>query len=119
MQPLIIEAHHETPFVRLIGEDGIFLFTGKSYPENVNSFYGPIISYLELYAHHPKEKTVLEFNWLYFNTSTSKMIVKIIMLLKSKSLTVNWYCKPDDDLMLEKGEELKELLDIEFNILHS
>ena len=122
MDPLIIDAIKETPSVILRGSEGIFSFKGKSYPENVHEFYDPIISYLEEYIQNPQEKTILEFNWLYFNTATFKMIVKIILLLKKvtekdKTFTVNWYCSQDDELMPAKGEELKELLNVEFNIL--
>ena len=123
MEPLIIAQTNETPAVTLNGNEGTFKFVGKSYPENVNEFYGNILNYLELYLKNPKDKTILEFNWVYFNTASAKIIVKIIVLLKvlkmqGKTFEIKWFCKPSDDLMQEKGEELKELLDVEFTIIH-
>lgn len=123
MEPLIIEQTNETPNVTLNALEGKFSFSGKSYPENVNIFYNDIINYIKTYADSPKDKTTLEFSWLYYNTATSKIIVKIILELKTvlnkdKQFEIKWFCKSDDDLMIEKGEELKELLDVNFYIVH-
>ncbi len=123
MESLIITATNETPSVTLNGAEGRFTFSGKSYPENVHDFYSGIINYLQKYTLDPKEKTTLEFSWLYFNTASAKMVVKIIMELKSvktkgKLFEIKWFCKPSDDLMQEKGEELKDLLDVDFSIIH-
>lgn len=121
MQTLVIPQTNETPQIVLDGSKGTFSFAGKSFPENVNDFYNETINYLEAYVLQPKDKTTLEFSWLYFNTATSKMIVKIIMLLKTvnksgKSLDIKWYCSPDDDLIIEKGNEFAELLGADFSI---
>lgn len=123
MESLLIAQTNETPAVTLNAAEGKFAFVGKSYPENVNEFYTVVLEYLRSYAMDPKEKTLLEFNWLYYNTATAKIIVKIIMELKKvrtkgKSFEIKWFCKPNDELILEKGEELKGLLDIDFSIIH-
>lgn len=120
MDPLIIEAAAETPSINFNGQSGIFNFSGKSYPENVNDFYKPILDYIELYKATPKENTIVEFNWLYYNTATSKMIIKILVLFKSinTNLSFKWLCKSDNELMIEKGEEIKEVLEINLDIVH-
>ncbi|MDO8998146.1 MAG: DUF1987 domain-containing protein [Bacteroidota bacterium] len=121
METIIIKQTNETPEIVLDAQNGNFSFSGKSFPENVNDFYGETLKYIESYIEQPKEKTNLEFNWVYFNTATSKIIVKTIMLLKSvtlkdKAFEINWKCSKDDELMLEKGEEFKELLGADFSI---
>lgn len=121
MQTLVISQTNETPEIVLDGSNGTFSFTGKSFPENVNDFYNETLKYLEAYVQQPKDHSSLEFSWLYFNTATSKMIVKIIMLLKTvkasgKSVAIKWYCSPDDDLIIEKGNEFAELLGTDFSI---
>ena len=123
MESLIINATAECPSVNLNGDSGIFNISGKSYPENVNDFYKPIFDYFEQYKKAPKSKTVIEFNWVYYNTATSKIIVKIIQVLKElksqgNEVEIKWYCKKDYELMIEKGEEMKEVLDIDFNIVY-
>ncbi len=121
MQTLVIPQTNETPEIVLDGSKGTFSFAGKSFPENVNDFYNETIKYIEAYVQQPKDKTTLEFNWVYFNTATSKIIVKIIMLLKTvnksgKSLEIKWLCSPDDDLIIEKGNEFSELLGADFSV---
>lgn len=119
MEPLIIQESSEGPAINLNGDTGVFSFTGKSYPENVNDFYKPVFEYFEQYKKAPKDKTTLEFNWLYFNTATSKVIIKLIMSLKEqKQFEVVWKCKKTDELMIEKGEEMKEVLGVNFQIVY-
>lgn len=119
MEILCIELTRETPQVLFNGDRGRFVITGKSYPENVNNFFQPIFEYIELYKQNPKERTVIDFNWLYYNTATSKMIMKMIMFLKdvSKEFEINWYYKEGFDLIAEKGEEIKEVLGVNLNII--
>ena len=118
MENLIIEKTNETPQVIFNGDKGFFSIAGKSYPENVTDFYQPLLDYIESYKLNPQEKTTLEFRWLYYNTSTSKMIVKIIMLLKdaNKDFEIKWICKKDFDVIIEKGKELKEVLEVNLSI---
>lgn len=121
MQTIVIPSTNETPEIVLDGPSGKFSFAGKSFPENVNEVYDETIKYIEAYVKQPKDRTTLEFSWLYFNTATSKMIVKIIILLKTvnktgKSLEIKWNCSPDDDLIIEKGNEFAELLGTDFSI---
>ncbi len=118
MEKLNIEAGKETPKIHFDGETGYFSITGKSYPENVYDFYEPVFEYIELYQQNISPKTILEFNWLYYNTATSKVIMKIIMRLKeiSPDFQINWYYKKDFDLIMEKGEEIKDILDVKMII---
>ncbi|MBK9283800.1 MAG: DUF1987 domain-containing protein [Sphingobacteriaceae bacterium] len=122
MEILTIEATNETPAVHLNASEGQFNFTGKSYPENVNEFYGSTLNYIQDYIKNPAEKTTLEFAWSYYNTATSKIMIKIIKELKTvvdagKEFQINWHCKSSDELMIEKGEELKDLLDVNFSVI--
>jgi hypothetical protein len=114
MKKLNIEPGKETPHIHFDGENGYFSITGKSYPENVYDFYEPVFEYIEQYKQNISPKTTLEFNWLYYNTATSKVIMKIIMRLKeiSSDFQINWYYKKDFDLIMEKGEEIKNILDV-------
>jgi len=118
MKKLIIEAGKETPQIYMDGDNGHFSISGKSYPENVYDFYEPVFEYIEQYQQHSSPKTTLEFNWLYYNTATSKVIMKIIMRLKeiSPDFQINWYYKKDFDLIMEKGEEIKDILDVKMII---
>lgn len=121
MEPLVIAPGAETPAIDFNASSGVFKFSGKSYPENVNDFYRSILEYIEEYKKAPASNTILEFDWLYYNTATSKMIIKILVLFKSIStdLVVKWHCKTDNELMIEKGEEIKEVLEINMEIIRN
>ncbi len=118
MEDLILTASSETPAINFQGNTGTFSFEGKSFPENVNEFYKPIQEYLLKYAQEPNSTTAVSFRWLYYNTATFKMIVNILLIFKEMktSLSVNWICAKDNELMIEKGEELKEVIDLNMEI---
>ncbi len=121
MEPLIIEATAECPSINIDGDSGVFLISGKSYPENVNDFYKPLFDYMEIYKKTPKPKTILEFRWIYYNTATSKIIIRLISSLKHLTATgteveIKWRCRKDDELMIEKGEEIKNVVGMNFTI---
>lgn len=120
MEPLIINATTETPLITLDGSAGMFSIVGKSYPENVVEFYQPVFNYIDEYKLNTKPKTVLQFNLIYYNTATSKIIVKLIMKLKelATDFEIKWLCRKDDDLMIEKGEEIQELLNVNLQIVY-
>ncbi len=119
MESLVINSTVQTPQIILNGETGVFSITGKSYPENVNDFYLPVFEYIEIYKSKPAGKTILDFEWLYYNTATAKIIIKIILALKnvSKDFEVRWYCKKDFDIIMEKGLEIKEVLNVNLKII--
>ena len=119
MDPLIIDETDQTPRIVLNGEDGIFRFYGKSYPENVNLTYKPVFDYFENYKLNPQLKTIVNFKWLYYNTATSKIIIKILMECKkfNSEIEVNWECQEEFDLMIEKGNEFAEVLGMKFNVI--
>ena len=120
METIFIEATSTTPEVNIDAYSGIFSFSGKSYPENVNDFYTPIFELIDRYKKKPAKSTILELNWLYYNTATSKIIIKLIQHLKDLSpvFKVKWYCKDNFELMIEKGEEIKEVLEIDLEIIY-
>ncbi len=119
MDVIKINATNKTPEVHFDGNKGYFSISGKSYPENVKAFYDQLIDYLKKYKENPVENTVLEFNWLYYNTSTSKMIIELLLLSEdiSGNVELRWVAEKDLDLMAQKGKELNEVLDLDMKII--
>jgi len=118
MDILHIKATKQTPEVFLDGKNGIFKISGKSYPENVNIFYKPIFEYINDFKETPSSSIKLEFNWLYYNTATNKMVMRIIMLLKEidENLKIFWFYNEGFEMIMEKGQEIKDILGIQMNI---
>jgi hypothetical protein len=101
----------------------IFQISGRSLPEDVTSFYKPVIEWIDLFSESPSQSLNLEVKLEYFNTASSKIILDILMMLEeihqigSSQIKVSWlYDKRDDD-MLEAGEEYKDLVEIPFELI--
>jgi hypothetical protein len=122
MNPLVIEASEETPEVILDKRTNTFVFKGKSLPENPISFYGPVLQWLDSYSSDPNPETQVNFMMVYFNTSSSKIILDIMKKLEvikkgGHNVVINWIFKEDDEEMLEAGEIYSERINIPFNII--
>lgn len=107
------------PIVEFNFGEGKFKIEGRSIVEDVESFYGPMHDDLIKYAEQPKEVTYFDFNLEYYNTSSSKWILKLLYILDGISKAGNevqvcWKYESDDDDMKEAGDDYKGL--VSFNI---
>lgn len=119
MEKFIIEATDETPKIVLSPSENVFHFSGKSLPEDVASFYSPVISWLDKYIENRNPETIVEFRMDYFNTASSKILLDILFKLEEISnqgdkLLIKWYAKENDPDMKEAGEEYAEIVEVPF-----
>ncbi|HCY00092.1 MAG TPA: nuclear pore complex subunit [Bacteroidales bacterium] len=125
MKKIVIEPTTETPKVILDKENNIFEFSGNSLPEDVVSFFTPIIKWFDEYAEKPNEETKIIFNFEYYNTSSSKMILKLLETCRDihrngYDIEVHWHFMEDDEDMIEAGEDYSENIKVPFKfIAHS
>jgi len=124
MESIILEPTTETPKVVLDKEKSIFEFAGNSLPEDVTSFYNPIMEWIDDYMANPNQKRELDLSFDYYNTSSSKMILKILEKFreihrKGYTVVVNWHYMEDDEDMVEAGEDYAEHLKLPFNFIAS
>jgi uncharacterized protein YkuJ len=122
MEALDIKATNDTPRVIFDPDNGIFEISGRSLPEDVVSFYQPILDWMDEYKLHPLKKTEFIFKYIYFNTATSKLVQDILVRLESLHETGNevnimWYYEQDDEDMYEIGLEFKENINLPFEII--
>ncbi|HRD38311.1 MAG TPA: DUF1987 domain-containing protein, partial [Bacteroidia bacterium] len=82
-----IKATEDTPGITLHKASGLISISGKSLPEDSATFYQPVIEWLSVYIQNAASNTSAEFKLEYFNTPSSKQILKIISLLKELSKT--------------------------------
>jgi hypothetical protein len=120
MESLIIEQKDDSPQITFSEVDGKMEISGKSLPEDVSSFYRPILEWLNKYATRPKPVTEFSFKLTYFNTASSKLILDILMILEKihddgKEVIVNWNYPVYDEDMQEAGKEYSEMVDLHFN----
>jgi hypothetical protein len=119
---LHIEKTEDTPEVHFDPGKGFFSVVGRSLPENAYNFFKPLIDFTKQYVSaHTNKSTDLTFKLDYFNSSSGRFIFEMLTIFeesykKKQLVKVKWLVDKDDELMIEKGEELKSLLDIPFEI---
>jgi len=119
METIKIQGTEDTPKIILDAENDIMEISGRSLPEDVSSFYEPVLNWLNEYAENPKKKTVFNFKLTYFNTASSKLLLDILMKLeemheKGEDVLIRWHFPEDDEDMAEAGEEYADIVDVPF-----
>ncbi len=122
MDALRIPSTDDTPEVVLDAGAGEFEFSGKSLPEDVASFYDPIIEWIDTYGKSANDSSVFKFKLTYFNTASSKMILDILMKLEELSedgvnIKVEWHYEEEDEDMEEAGEEYSDIVEVPFEMV--
>ncbi len=122
LEPLIIEPTDLTPEVNFIPEKGIFEIKGRSLPEDVFILYDPMLNWIRQYITEPLPQTNMVFYLEYFNSSTARLIIKLLLELedipkKGYEVNIKWYYSKGDTLMQERGEEIKSVVLLPFEII--
>ncbi|OFX18508.1 MAG: hypothetical protein A2033_00855 [Bacteroidetes bacterium GWA2_31_9] len=118
---LFIEETEETPLIKLDSESGLMEISGRSLPENASSFFEPVHKWLSDYLSNPAINTTMHLKLEYFNSSSAKQIMQIILLfeqlhLKSNNVKILWFYSQTDELIESRGRELKNLVNIPFEL---
>jgi len=100
-------------------EKGLFEIMGASSPEDADNLYIPIINWLEEYEKAPKKKTVFNFGLKYFNTSSSKLILEILLILKrfydnGNDVLIRWHTEEMDEDIKETGIDYADIIKVPF-----
>ena len=122
MEALKIVGTEDSPNVTLDLDANIMELEGRSLPEDVNTFYEPVLSWLEEYSKSPLENTVFNFKLTYFNTASSKVILDILtqfeeMIEEGHQVLVRWHFPDEDEDMQEAGEEYADMVDVPFEMV--
>lgn len=122
MDTLVLKGTEDTPSITLDHVNCIYEFSGRSLPEDVTVFYKPVMDWFQEYASTPSGNLCISFKLEYFNTASSKIILDILMKLEKlkesgSDISVKWFYDPNDEDMLEAGEEYKDLVELDFEIL--
>lgn len=123
MENLKIEATKYTPEISMNKDTGIISIAGKSYPENTFEFYEPVMKWVsEYFDGNAKDKTIVNLEIIYFNSSSSKLFFDFFDLLEESSgsnkIEINWLYDDENESALEAGEDFKEDFEnLEFNLI--
>ncbi|MFL0195467.1 DUF1987 domain-containing protein [Clostridium sp. WILCCON 0269] len=124
MNNLIIEKTASTPHINFNYEMRKLIVSGESFPENAAKFYEPVMNWIKEYLEKiGREATQVEFEIIYFNSSTSKIYMTLFTLLdqavsSGKNIVINWRAAQENETAIECGEEFMEDVEfVKFNIL--
>lgn len=122
MKPLIVPATVKTPEIHFDPASGVFDIVGMSYPEYGKEFYKPVVEWVGEYVKTPNPQTVINIKFKYFNTSSAKSILSILQKFNEvrssgNTFIVNWHYEPNDEQMIQDGENYSTLLKLPFNMV--
>ncbi|MCB0588275.1 MAG: DUF1987 domain-containing protein [Phaeodactylibacter sp.] len=125
MQNLEIKGSHgdyDVPTVFFNAETGVCELKGESYLEKTAEFYDRLLAWLDEYIETVSNPITFNFRLTYFNTSSSKRILYILLKLKEYEdnggeVTTNWYYDEDDTDMEEEIEDFRIISNLEINAL--
>ncbi len=109
IRDLKIDKTELTPHVELLQNGCDIILKGECLPEDTRTFFKPILEWVEGIEPYAPDKITLHLSLPYFNSSSSKQLLKLFYLLEnykesntSVDTIVNWYYPEGDDLILEK-----------------
>ena len=122
MKTFTMSAKEYTPYLLMDANKGIVEISGRSFPEDVNRFYKPILRWIDEYITSPNASTQLNLKFTYFNTASSKKILELIKKMASinktkNTLVINWYYEEGEDDILNAGKDLSAVLEIPFQFI--
>jgi hypothetical protein len=126
MDSLIIEATEDSPKIMFDIATSSFVISGESRPENAGKFYSPIIDWIikfeETLDKQQASTLTFVFKLDYFNSTSAKYIMDILLLLKKFALqgykiNIEWHYDKRDDDMLDAGNEFSDMVDLKFDFI--
>jgi len=124
-----IEATPVSPAISLDPDQGKFLISGDSRPEDARGFYQPVLDWLDEYHAlrywksntniSDVDATVFEFKFEYINSTSAKYLLDILHKIRKfqdddMSLKIKWYYDAPDQDMKESGEMFENMVGIPF-----
>lgn len=116
METLVRRPTKTTPYVHFDAQSGMYVIAGRSIPIDADSFYRPILAWVDDLLNHPPLKVQFCFRFDFFNIASSKRILFLLYKLvelrkKGTQVSVEWmYDKADED-MLEIGRDYACMID--------
>jgi len=125
MDKLIVEATRSSPAIAFDAETRQVRICGESYPENAAAFYAPVFAWLNAFIAglEPAATVEIDLEILYLNSSSTKIMLNLLDLLEQAAqdgiqITVNWRYDPENESMLECGQDFSEELEaLTFNLV--
>jgi len=119
MQNLLIplaEGEFTTPNIHFDLSTYVFEIKGESFLENTDDFYTPVTDWLQEFTDTYSDAIIFNFKFAYYNSSSSKSILKIMKILKKYSkkvaIEVNWFYPTNNDDLLQEGIDYQDMVEM-------
>lgn len=122
MEKIKITATDVSPEVIFDLDNNNFVIKGKSVVTEVDSFYAPLIEWLENAQDKINKRVDFVFDLEYFNIFSSKRILFMLYKLsdlRNAGIDINiiWHFSMDDDDMKEVGEDFACMVNLPFEFI--
>jgi hypothetical protein len=119
MEKFSIQATQNTPDIEFDFKNGLLEISGRSIPENSIEFYNPLFSALDSYLDNPNDKTNINIQLEYYNSSSSACLLSVLKKFEKLNkergnVTVNWLHEENDEDILAAGKNFKGMVDLPF-----
>jgi len=119
--PFIYNGSKDTPEIILDKEKNVYKITGNSFQDDPYIVYKFVHEWLDGFVKDPSSSMNFEIKLNYVNTASSKQIADILIRLEELSgiceVKVLWYYDDEDDGMLDEGETLSDMINVEFEFV--
>ena len=121
MEALKRDQTEDTPYISFDPDSNVFEISGRSLPEDASKFYDSVHEWLNKYVLNPNDSTELSMKLDYFNSASARKIVEILFILEkiqevNKEVKVLWFYNEDDEVMEARGEEIKSVVELPFEL---
>lgn len=118
MENKVINATELGPEI-ILETSGKIKISGKSRMEDAAAYYKEVHDWLSDYFKEVNDAITVELNLSYFNSSSAKQLLKLLMTIDKESSNgkVIWSYPANNDTLLERGQELEIMVDLPFEYI--
>lgn len=115
MESKILNATELGPEI-VLEKAGSIAISGKSRMEDASLYYKEAHEWLSNYITEVKTSITVTLDLSYFNSSSAKQLLKLLMTIDEAGMgeKVIWIYPENNDILLERGQELEIMLDLVF-----
>ncbi|HIA36862.1 MAG TPA: DUF1987 domain-containing protein [Flavobacteriales bacterium] len=116
MEDLTISATELCPEI-ILKTTGLVFISGRSMAEDASAYYKQVHEWVQHYIEElGSESIAVEIDLSYFNSSSAKQLLKLLMSIKNSCLSVkvNWYYPESNLILLDRGKELSDISELDF-----
>ena len=97
--------------------NGSISIIGRSMMEDASLYYQQAHEWIGNYVSKMDKMLIVDIDLSYFNSSSAKQLLKLLTAIEEAEIEgkVNWIYPKENDILLERGQELEFMLDLPFN----